>query len=347
MNTLNFKKIMISFTENSKESIATTGVVRTSPTTYTTGSLLIKSDNPVGTLLQNFVSDYDFNCFDSFKKFTDTWGLSGLYDVSQTCRQIFTSRQTYNTLDLESVLISIHSEVKSYLSTTQYLFEKALYLCVDSEGPEWSHGLANIKRYYLLCKFMDFFEFQQFQDYNQHIDTSFTVNTSNQAFDENFILNTLDETALIQYAKALADEEFSVSEVICSFNIGSILYAEFKEVIVNNIHMKKCKNCNKYFASSKRLNVEYCDRAVKKNSNGTIRTCKDIGPVKFYESKLSNDPLNEAYRKVYKKIHARLTAGKMTNDEFLEWKITAHEKMELVRSNNNDIEEFIEWIKSN
>ncbi len=67
----------------------------------------------------------------------------------------------------------------------------------------------------------------------------------------------------------------------------SVLY-----FIENNIPIKICKNCGKYFVPENRNSSIYCNRIYKDK-----KTCKEIGANIAYNEKLRKDEVNALYRK--------------------------------------------------
>lgn len=51
------------------------------------------------------------------------------------------------------------------------------------------------------------------------------------------------------------------------------------------------------------------------------------------------------YDRAYKTHYARINSGKMTKQEFFLWHQEAKEKLEMVRANTYDFEEFKIWLK--
>ena len=116
-------------------------------------------------------------------------------------------------------------------------------------------------------------------------------------------------------------------------------------MVLDQTPVKKCRNCGKYFVV-KNLNVEYCDRPIDDDEESDDhRTCSDVGPKRSYQKKLEQDQPLKFYERSYKTHYARIKSGKMSKAEFFEWQKEAKEKLELVRSDNYDFEEFKLWLK--
>ena len=124
-------------------------------------------------------------------------------------------------------------------------------------------------------------------------------------------------------------------------SLEELLKLEVYTMIQNNIHIKRCKNCNRYFIQEKG-NQEYCDRIGK----GETKACNEIGKSRTYEKRVSKDNSPMAlYRKAYKTHFARMRSGRLTKEEFEAWKDEAAEKRKIAESGKLDLDEFALWLK--
>ena len=124
-----------------------------------------------------------------------------------------------------------------------------------------------------------------------------------------------------------------------------VLFLEVYHMILDRTLVKKCRNCGRYFVV-KNLNVEYCSRLIDPDEESLDnRTCSDVGPKRSYMKKLEEDLPLKFYDRAYKTHYARINSGKMTKQEFFLWHQEAKEKLEMVRANTYDFEEFKIWLK--
>ena len=77
-----------------------------------------------------------------------------------------------------------------------------------------------------------------------------------------------------------------------------------------NMHISRCKNCLKYFASAY-SGADYCDRV---NPEG--KTCKWTGSKKTYASNIKADENLVLYEKIYQSLQYK--RRRTTDDEMLE-----------------------------
>ena len=124
-----------------------------------------------------------------------------------------------------------------------------------------------------------------------------------------------------------------------------LLFLEVYHMILDKTLIKKCRHCGKYFVV-KNLNIEYCYRLIDPDEESLdTRTCSDVGPKRSYQKKLEEDLPLKFYDRAYKTHYARIKSGRMTQQEFFHWHQEAKEKLEMVRGNSYDFEEFKKWLK--
>ncbi len=116
----------------------------------------------------------------------------------------------------------------------------------------------------------------------------------------------------------------SSSGVIKKYKVGkryintsplSFCVTELFKILEANIKIKRCKNCGKYFIQNNNYNIDYCNREY--NSKG--QTCKDIGALIQYKSKVNDNPILKEFSRAYKRMYARLSNHKITADDFRLW----------------------------
>jgi hypothetical protein len=336
------KKMRLTFTNNkTEECISTYFFVKINSNQYAL-SFSSKKHN-IGALLLNLL-ETDFNTFESFKLFIEKWGVSALADISDTARSLLESNKTLSSSQYGAFIKNVYSEASDYLMEGKHVFDKAIHYCISLNGPEWSTGLITSKRFYLMPKFLGS-DMILLNSYNK-IDSSIGIASENIDFDENFLFGGLTGIEAVEYVKALNDDDFQMGKLLQSGSICNIAYAELYEMILNNIPVKKCGNCNKYFVLTNRIDTQFCDRVVKTLDNGTQKTCKDVGAVRRYANKSDKDPAMLIYRKAYKTMHARMVSRRITSDILNEWIKGAKEKFLLVKEGKIALNEFEEWINA-
>jgi len=84
-------------------------------------------------------------------------------------------------------------------------------------------------------------------------------------------------------------------------------------MIENDIFIKKCKNCERFFIPKRRADAEYCERSFGENG----RKCSEVGAMLRYEKKVAENPILEAHKRAYRRLNSRARAKKMSQAEFL------------------------------
>lgn len=79
---------------------------------------------------------------------------------------------------------------------------------------------------------------------------------------------------------------YSFSSLLSAYYFCVLYFVE------NNIPIKICKNCGKYFIPENRVSSVYCNRIFENN-----KTCKEVGANNAYNEKLKKDEVNLLYRK--------------------------------------------------
>ena len=119
-----------------------------------------------------------------------------------------------------------------------------------------------------------------------------------------------------------------------------VLIMDIYNILENDLVIKQCQNCGKYFIPSSRSDEIYCYNEFK---NG--KTCKQLG----YEVKLNNDEFLKAYRTAYKTQHAKMQRNKKNKPDYKEkvfdvWVKSAKEKLNQAKNGDITLEEFKKFL---
>ncbi len=125
-------------------------------------------------------------------------------------------------------------------------------------------------------------------------------------------------------------------------NFSSMFEYAIMYLIENNITLKTCENCGKYFYPSSRSDEKYCSNVFK---NG--KTCRQLG----YEIKINNDELLKTYRTAYKTANGWKNRNKLNNKNvealFVKWHKLAKEQLRQAQNGDIGIDEYKQWFKDN
>lgn len=127
-----------------------------------------------------------------------------------------------------------------------------------------------------------------------------------------------------------------------SNNYLNILYISLKQLLYmnNNLSIRKCANCGKYFIPKTMRDTKYCDEIFKDN-----KTCKEIGRELAFKERLDKNPLLKTYRTRYQTLSKQ--AAERDHHEMYEYFKKAGPEMRKKYINNEITdEEFQNWIDS-
>lgn len=128
-------------------------------------------------------------------------------------------------------------------------------------------------------------------------------------------------------------------------NIFTAFYISLFNIIgMNELYVKICGNCNKYFITPK-LNIVYCDRIWTNDL-----TCKDVGSKLAQKRKESEDNIYKKYRNESSRksmFASRNNDVPEYQNKYNKWKEQASKFWNDVKKGNKTPEEFEKWIDKN
>lgn len=136
----------------------------------------------------------------------------------------------------------------------------------------------------------------------------------------------------------------NTSNIYSSFSLGDLCFIVLSQIVQNNLTIRTCQNCGKYYIPNK-LNEVYCEFL---QSDGT--TCREKGAGETYKKNLESIPGLLEYRRTYnKKFNAMSRNLKDTNlkREFSEWKKQAQAKVKEYKQGNLTEDELYKWMMEN
>ena len=135
-------------------------------------------------------------------------------------------------------------------------------------------------------------------------------------------------------------------DLIIPYDISSIIYKSICSILKEKIHLKICKNCNKYFIANIK-SASYCNNIAP---GETKKTCKDVGRRISFENSKCEDYVLDLYYKVYnRKSMMKLRnpdIDKYIND-FNKYKEIGKKKVIQYKKGKLSSEDFKNWIEKN
>jgi|GEM_PF-4276802 len=245
----------------------------------------------------------------------------------------------------EDTIIKFRDEILK-IKSIQNEFKEMIDFCLDVDN-ETFYGLEPIKRLYIYNRMRS--------DYTEYLfsledalSVYFSPKVDSPPLDLKFRPSkTYNINKMVESMRKIPCE---LTEYIAVDSISQACYFEFINMIKNNILVRKCRYCGKYFVLTNRIDAEFCNRIPE----GSVKSCKEIGPIKRYMEKVKANPAKELYQKAYKNNNRLLNLKKISHESYDSWKKEALEKMknvnESIKENQNDkerlLDEFEKWLKS-
>lgn len=143
------------------------------------------------------------------------------------------------------------------------------------------------------------------------------------------------------------NQKLELHNVYTSNKLTSILFAVLDQVVRHeNLQIKTCMNCGRYFIPTYRQNEIYCDLPNVDKSP----TCREKGAVEQYKKNLENNKTQALYRRIYRQkfmIAQRNKESKTIQKEFTQWKKEAKDKMNQLKKNKLTEDEVYKWLVEN
>ena len=117
-------------------------------------------------------------------------------------------------------------------------------------------------------------------------------------------------------------------------------------LITHKFHIRKCKNCGKYFVAYLRSDREYCDRRSPYNAN---RSCQEDGPKRTFDASVNTDTVKKTLQKVDIARRMRVSRNPDNADikqEYEAWKKSMRKMRDQYYSGGITAEYFLEWLEA-
>lgn len=249
-----------------------------------------------------------------------------IYNLSEIIRHPYI-RLAYDDDSDDSIVDVLypHKLQKAYCNA--YIF------CFDVDYLSSLNSLSAIERLYLFNKINN--NSIDYDDINvdyKFLDPNVNFKPSKFSGDSNSFLNWFRENnqagKLISQVSEMNIQKF---QLYPAYKLSNTLGIEFRKMAEHNLKIKKCKNCGKYFILKGDYGTEYCDRIP----SGEKFTCKKLAAMKARKDKVQNNPILKEYEKAYKRMYARLSNHKISNEEFRLWMEDAVQERDIAITNYN------------
>ena len=298
-------------------------------TTY--NKVLVKKELNLGEQICVFINT-NFNSFDDFMLFVNKYGFS-----------LFVNLTDYK--------IETPIEVEDYHNLLQKFFDEHKYELQEygqnlKDDIEYIYNMNNLEELANLTPLQRFFVIAN-SDKQSYIlkvfdntKTKITFSAFEWIRDVCFAATREDVTQEIAPKVNITAPYY----IKCSDLIQSLIIELSELALCENIEVKKCKNCGKFFVPENRSDEIYCSNIFE---NG--KTCKEVGHFRVLQKQMKENDDLRIYRNVYQKLLLRTRRNPDNKDyirDFELFKSTNSELKEDVSNGKITQEEYMEWLNN-
>ncbi|MGN0980800.1 MAG: DUF6076 domain-containing protein [Candidatus Avoscillospira sp.] len=247
---------------------------------------------------------------------------------------------------LYAALFPDRSRKAASLRALQKEYLNLLLFCCDADyEPEVLGDLTAADRYALWCKINDC------SPETVHTEIICTAPTNETRFSEKkeFHLNGAQQTFAQRYELDQAEMKNALRQIrsiqhvhLCS-SLKEILRLEFMQLLEENVQVRQCRRCRKYFLVKGNYPSLYCTRTAE----GSTQTCQQLAAASTFHSKLKGNDGDNAwgvYSKYYKRYYARIKRGALTAAEFKQWQENAARMRDRCLDGKMTLDEYRNWL---
>lgn len=286
----------------------------------------------MGLMLTRFLNA-DLSCFETaYNDFFFAYGFELIkeYELYDGFKGKFNSEDEFIRM-----IKKIYEQAKYDLIEIQENYKKCVDKVYNLDGKDEA---KDSKPYTRFVAYMIVWQ-KYIGSYSSNIDVILD-NYSNQ-----FLLMDYANNPFEEIVRKIESHKISAikHDVYTSEKLASILYIVLEQVAQSdNLQIKKCQSCGKYFIPTSRLDEIYCDFPVFEG-----KTCREKGAVLTYKKNLENVPALLEYRRSYQKKLMEVSRNKEDKQlkaDFDKWKKEAQEKIKLFKSGKLAEEKLYKWL---
>jgi hypothetical protein len=157
------------------------------------------------------------------------------------------------------------------------------------------------------------------------------------------------DEAIESLVKKIEENNTSINltDFYTSEYLAGICFIILQQLVkLDNIQIKQCQNCGKYFIPTYRQNEIYCDF---RNLDDTT-TCREKGAIETYKKNLESVPSLQEYRRQYQQkimMVYRNKQNKQMKKDFENWKKEAQSKIKQFKQGKLEEEKLYKWMLEN
>ena len=283
---------------------------------------------PIATFLSDFLN-CNFDEYDDFFSFFCKYSLS-LLDYKKLVKLF--NDNTCSDKDFKQFILNMLDKNKIHYQKLQEQTDAILDYCLLNPNKK-ALEFKSIERLYVLRRISP---------------TLTLLNEPKSAYYSVNLFSSYPGETEKQIYEFLSKKKNEVTELalILPYDISAILYKSICSILKEEVYLKVCKNCNKYFiATNKSLN--YCSNLAP---NDNKKTCKEIGRRISFQNSKNNDPVLSLYYQVYSRksmMKSRNPDIEQYSNSFNKFKEAGKKKLNKYKQGEISSEDFKKWIQKN
>ena len=283
---------------------------------------------PIATFLSDFLN-CNFDEYNEFLSFFCKYSLS-LLDYKKLVKLF--KNNTCLDKDFEQFILNMLNKNKIHYKKLQEQTDAILDYCLLNPNKK-ALEFKPIERLYVLRRISP---------------TLTLLNESKSAYYSVNLFSSYPGETEKQIYEFLSKKKNEVTELalILPYDISAILYKSICSILKEEVYLKVCKNCNKYFiATNKSLN--YCSNLAP---NDNKKTCKEIGRRVSFQNSKNNDPVLSLYYQIYSRksmMKSRNPDIEQYSNSFNKFKEAGKKKLNKYKQGEISSEDFKKWIQKN
>lgn len=282
-----------------------------------------------GTIIVDF-QNTNFSNKDTFINFFNKYSLFGL--ENKRINKLFIDGHC-STANYENYMDKTFNKYRRILSGYQKDIRFILDYCIFNPDKR----TANLSPFERLCilEYLPNTPSLLQENLMQTIHLSTISDIDSNTYDENYLIKSIQSGKHRTYSNILHIPN----------DIASLLNFELTEIVKDNIILRICNYCNKYFIAPNR-HITYCDNIAPEYTN---KTCRQVARNNKYTQSFQDDEALILYKKVYNNKAYKATRYKDISSYELNYnhfKTIGRKKLKKYKDKEISKEDFINWIKS-
>lgn len=285
-----------------------------------------------GRILINLLNA-DFSNFDkAYNTFFYLYGFELLKEYVPAKELISTYKSEE---ELVKIMKRVYEDSYGYLSDMQYNFRKCVDFVYNLNGNEEYEEQSIYSKFVAYTIKNDIYTFSQ--DVEVILDNYINIHNRHRNESIEHLMKGIEDK----------DPNLELYNVYTSTKLRSICFTILDQLVrQENLPIKTCQICGRYFIPTFRQNEIYCDLP---NVDGSA-TCREKGATINYKKNLESVPALGLYRKMYQQkvmVVYRNKEDRKIKKDFDKWKKEAQAKIKLFKQGKLDEDALYKWMEEN